>query len=335
MELLRIVAIVLVMIVHASFLAIGVPTKTEAMSMPIPTFTRFLFQSISIVCVNVFVLISGWYGIKVKLNKILSLIFQTLFFSIFVYMVFLMYDFEKYKSFDYIGTIFLLHSNDYWFIKAYIGLFLLSPLLNSFISNSTEKQLRYFLLSFYLFQTIYGWLSIFGAQWFEGGYSAISFVGLYMLARYLRLYPIENLERNAKLYFILFFAIVLFQTVLAFCITCMGFSIAGRLFTYTNPVVILESVCLMLAFSKLKFQVKIINWIASSCLAIYLLHANELFLRPYYGKMIRTWFMKETTIDFWIYTISLMTVLFVTAILIDKVRLYIWNTLSRKISSDS
>lgn len=40
-ELLRIVAMILVMIVHASFLAIGVPQTIDAVSLPISTFTRF------------------------------------------------------------------------------------------------------------------------------------------------------------------------------------------------------------------------------------------------------------------------------------------------------
>jgi surface polysaccharide O-acyltransferase-like enzyme len=58
-ELLRIVAMILVMVVHASFLAIGVPQTIDAISLPIPTYYSFFVEAVSVVCVNVFILISG------------------------------------------------------------------------------------------------------------------------------------------------------------------------------------------------------------------------------------------------------------------------------------
>jgi hypothetical protein len=328
-ELLRIVAMILVMVVHASFLAIGVPQTRDAISLPIPTYTRFFIEAVSVVCVNVFILISGWYGINIKMHKLHGLIFQVLFFSCLIYGAFLIYDSKTYSNFDSFGTVFLIHSTDYWFIKSYLLLLLLSPVLNTFISNSSERQLCYFLLLFYLFQTIYGWLSIYGAQEFEGGYSALSFIGLYMLARYLHLYPVKRLDNTTSVNFVLFFIIALFLAIVAFVVTYLGYPISGRLFTYTNPLVILESLFLLFAFCKIKLRSKAINWIASSCLAVYLLHANELFLRTYYGKIIKYWFLNENTFYFWIYTIGFMSILFISAILIDKVRIWLWKIISK------
>jgi hypothetical protein len=330
MELLRIVAMLLVMIVHASFLAVGVPKCNEAVCNPISTLSRFFSESLSVVCVNVFVLLSGWYGIKIKKNKILELIFQVLFFSVLVYCSFLLFDFKTYFNVDKAGTVLLIHSDDYWFIKSYLGLCIFAPLINSFIERSSEKQLRNIIIVFYLFQTIYGWLFINGADWFGGGYSAVSFVGLYMLARYVRLYLLKYTDFTWKKYLCCFFIIAIFQTILAFAVTYLGLPIAGRLFTYTNPFVIIESLCLLLAFNKMKFQSSLINWIATSCLAVYLLHANELFLRPYYGMIIHNWFINDNTLYFLIHTIFFISLLFLLAILIDKVRIYIWNQINRK-----
>ena len=55
-ELLRIIAMILVMVVHASFKSIGAPTLEDINSDSIGTFLRFLSESLSIICVNVFVL---------------------------------------------------------------------------------------------------------------------------------------------------------------------------------------------------------------------------------------------------------------------------------------
>ena len=74
-----------------------------------------------------------------------------------------------------------------------MGLYLFAPVINSFIENASKKQVQIFLISFYLFQTVYAWISPNGAAFFQTGYSSISFIGLYMLARYIRL-SFTNLE---------------------------------------------------------------------------------------------------------------------------------------------
>ena len=83
------------------------------------------------------------------------------------------------------GCLVLLKWN--WFIKAYMGLYILSPILNAFVNNTEKKTFKNVLISFFVFQTIYSWISD-GAVFFENGYSTISFIGLYLLARYTKIY---------------------------------------------------------------------------------------------------------------------------------------------------
>ena len=81
--------------------------------------------------------------------------------------------------------LMLTESN--WFIKSYICLYILAPILNAFTDTISQKLFRNTLLAFYIFQSVYGWLSH-GAVFLVHGYSAMSFVGLYLLARYIRVY---------------------------------------------------------------------------------------------------------------------------------------------------
>lgn len=158
-------------------------------------------------------------------------------------------------------------------------------MINNFIENSQEKDLRIFIIAFYLIQTIYAWLSINGAGDFVGGYSALSFIGLYTLARYVKTILGKPFFKNWSFrnFFTVFITIAIAQTVIAFGVTKYGLPVAGRLFTYTNPLVIIQALALVLAFTKIgTFYNRTINWISSSCLAVYLLHANELVLREYY-----------------------------------------------------
>ena len=78
-----------------------------------------------------------------------------------------------------------------WFIKAYLGLYIIAPVLNAFVNNAEKKAFQKVLLSFFIFQTAYSWISG-GAVFFEGGYSTMSFIGLYLLARYVKLHQFSK-----------------------------------------------------------------------------------------------------------------------------------------------
>ena len=190
-ELLRITAMFLVLVVHADFWALGGPVSSDFSSNPWNAVTRTVIESISIVCVNVFVMISGWFGIKPSLRSLSNFVFQCAFFLIGIYAVMILTGHALLTSQGILGSLCLLHWN--WFIKAYIGLYILSPLINAFLEKSTKRQLELFLVFFYIFQTVWGW-PFGGADFVKSGYSPFSFIGLYILARYLHLYGNKLLQ---------------------------------------------------------------------------------------------------------------------------------------------
>ncbi len=61
-ELLRIFAMLMVLGLHANFAALHVPDAYSILTFS--GIGRVLCQSLCIVAVNVFVMISGWFGIK-------------------------------------------------------------------------------------------------------------------------------------------------------------------------------------------------------------------------------------------------------------------------------
>ena len=330
MELLRILAMFLVMVVHASFLALGVPTTADCHSNLAGSVAIFMVQSISVVCVNVFVLLSGWFGVHFKTKKILGLFFQAFYFAALILIALLLVGpQENSMNISCLGTLLMLDGNDYWFIKAYIGLCFLSIFMNAFIEQANEIRLRWVVVLFFIFQTIYGWLSIDGTSWLAGGYSAVSFVGLYLLGRYVRLYRKNWADKEWYIYLTLFFSIAIFQGMLAESVTYMGLPIAGRLFTYTNPLVIIQSLSLLLLFNKIHIQCSWINWVAASCVAVYLLHANELVLRTYYAPFIHRLNENYSTLQFILLSFFFMVMIFAVAVLLDQPRKWIWTKISR------
>ncbi len=268
-ELLRIVAMFLVLVVHADFLALNIPTHDEMATEPLSSTVRLFMQSISIVCANVFVLISGWFGIRPSVKGVCKFLFQCFFFLLGAYVFFYFYNGTR-LSFDY-----LFMKGDYWFVKSYIGLLIVAPLMNAFIERATKKQLMVWLICFYVFQSIYGGFVSHGADFFMGGYSTISFMGLYVLARYVRLYPPSF---KATTYIGIYFIIAVCMTFLSVMLykyignPDIVEKLVGKLVAcYTNPLTVLASLCLLLAFSKMQFHSKFINWMAASSFAVYLL----------------------------------------------------------------
>lgn len=84
-ELLRVIAMFLVLIVHSDFFSLGAPSKLDIQNNFLDSSLRVFFQSLSIACVDIFVVISGWFGIRPKVKGLLSYIFQCLFFLIGIY----------------------------------------------------------------------------------------------------------------------------------------------------------------------------------------------------------------------------------------------------------
>ncbi len=137
-ELLRIISMLLVLIIHANFVSIDCPNIDDIEASPTSSFLRILVQSLSLVCVNLFVLISGYFGINPKLKSISNLIFQIVFFRIIV-LLFILGIGISHISMSQISCIIPGYRD--WFVMSYLLLILFSPLINSYISNVTSKHL--------------------------------------------------------------------------------------------------------------------------------------------------------------------------------------------------
>lgn len=327
MELLRITAMLLVMIVHANFRALPLPTAQEILAEPVSKFFMFFTEAVSVIAVNLFVLMSGWFGIRPKALRLGELLFQVFFFGLFAIFACYLWAPERLLNTAVDGSMWsrllLLGERDYWFVKAYVALYIFAPVLNTFIEKASKQQFATLLIAFYTFQSIFGWL--FNAtKWIESGYSALSFMGLYMLARYMRLYPIKLWQKSKWFDAMVYGGYVLILAVAMFYIKRMGLK-GGMLYFYSCPLLIVGAMHFMLFFSKLPpFKSKVINWIAISAFSIYLTQSSS-FIGIFYDKVILNWFKTEPTFTFIAYTAIFIVVVFMASILVDKVRILLWN----------
>lgn len=317
-ELLRIVSMLLVVVTHVNFYSLGWPQPSDLSIAPKETVVKLFFESLSICCVNVFVLISGWFRLKPSASKFFNLLFQCFFFSFGLLLVaFISKDYQIGTLYSEIKRSLLLR--DYWFITSYILLILLSPVLNAFVDNTSKKTHLSVVCCFFLYQTIYGWFI--KANGINSGYSTISFIGLYLLAQFIKKYLFRATQLKSSLYFLAFFICCILNTLICIIMLKTGRGIQ-RFFYYTNPLVILSSVLLILAFSKIELYNKTINYIASSALAVYLFHQNH-FVSDDFKRMSLCIYLNNDVLHYFLKIILFVISVFVISVIIDQIRKFL------------
>ena len=333
-ELLRIVAMFLVMVLHTLFIAIGTPSQSQCLFAPGNAIARLFFQSLAIVAVDVFVLISGWFGIKPTLKKLLSLFFQVFFFTITILIVF---GFIRGFGNISIGSMLksLMITKGYWFIKSYICLFILSPVLNLFAEKADKRTFSIVLICFFAFQTIYGWTD--SAPEFSYGCSVVSFAGLYLLARYLRLYPVRLQSKRGLCLLVylalsLLLAFIVWELIIQDFYTKHSVSVA---FSYINPLVVISSLALFFTFVNTEVpHSKTINWVATSVFAVYIIHVNG-FIFGYFKDAVRYIYSNYPVVARGLLILLFLVAVFIICVLLDKIRIAVWRVVEKLFTKEA
>lgn len=325
-ELLRNLAMFMVLMIHANFISLPRPLNEELVAAPFATTFRYFIESLGIVCVNVFVLISGWFRVNASLKHVLGFVFQVLFFWIGGYVACLL---VGRAEFSYNGVLecFALTKWD-WFIKAYAVLLIISPILNAFVDKASEKQFRDVLVAFFLFQFTYGWIG--GAErFFVNGYGPLSFIGLYLLAQYIR----RTTAKREKTPFsfpkwvdlLIFFILAIINTIFSLAFLKAGLSVNHILYAYSSPLVTIGALYLLLFFSKLEVkQNRVINLLGASSFAVYLLH-SQVDVRLLFTKAIVKMDATFDGLSVVVVIFLFLVVVYLISVLVDQLRIVLWN----------
>lgn len=330
MELLRIVAMFFVLIVHADFFSLGAPSAGEMRTAPWTSAAALFIEYAAIVCVNLFVLISGYFSIVWKIRSFAGFVFQCLFFFLGIWVLMTFSGLAPFSARDLAACFGLMENN--WFVKAYVGLYLLAPVLNAFVERSTKRELALFILLFYLFQFSYGLLFVKAMSDFQHGYSVLSFVGLYFIGRYIRLHGGRWCGLKRGFYPAVYLGTVVLATV---TVMALGLLLPGNRFlmsaamsvfaAYNGPTAMLCSVALFLYFTRLKFHSRAINRIAGSAFAVYLLHTSSLIIPRYKQAVL---FLRDEIsppLLFGAAVLAFAVAVFAVAVVADRLRIFCWN----------
>lgn len=321
-ELLRLVAMFMVLLLHANYISFGSPSAEDVHNHLFSSFGRILAEQLCIVAVNVYVLISGWFGIKPKTSSFIGLLTQIFTYSFIILLGWIIYEKPKLHFYDLAEVLVI--GKQYWFVVSYLLLYLISPILNSFATTTPKETYKKVLIAYFSFEFVYGWFA--GDGGFSGGYSTLSFIGLYLLARYLRFYGEEVLNRKKRFYLCIYlFTSLAVAGWTVFQLYTFGVVFFFSYIDYNCPFVILASVMLFLAFLKLKFRNSIINYFSTSALSVYLIHVNP-HLWGTYQSTVRKLYYTFEGVGGILYVLLMLLSFFFICLVVDKIRIRLTPT---------
>lgn len=289
-ELLRIVAMLMIISLH--YLVKGgaaLPFPFAAKENPVGVFA-WLIEAFCIVAVNCYVLITGYFCVESawKPGRVVSLLAQVLFYSLFIPCVLLLAGNEAAAGmglYDWINCAFPIGAEHYWFATAYLLLYLFSPFLAAGIRQMKKRQLQIvtvLLLCFFsLEKTIVPVAFATDRQGYDFGW----FLCLFVVAGYIRMYGIPWLEKRthaAAAYVVsclLIWGAALLSNALGGSIDALSYY-ADMPYTYNHLLCLAGAVSLFYVFKNLQFEegrlTAAIRKLAPYTFGVYLLHEHNL-----------------------------------------------------------
>lgn len=238
--------------------------------------SQVLVNSIGNAGVTCFILISGYFGIRFDLKKLIRLDLMIIFFTLLGTIAV-----GNFSVKTLIKACIPVISRQYWFITCYFALCILAPFLNQIPERLSQAQFRNLLLVLLLLFSVIPTVTTYDIMQ-DAGKGLAHFVMIYLLGRYLALYHGTLAYRKGHLGLG-----ILLSTVLIFALDGMlTFLHDGTVYnTFSRDcslLIIASSVFIVLCFSQMHFTNRIVNRVAGDVLAVYVLDS---FIRTLLGRV--------------------------------------------------
>ncbi len=337
MELLRIISMYMVIMYHYTYRS---EFLTDiSLHMEAGAYIAWMVKGLPAVAVNCYVLLSGYFLVEsqFKAGRVFYLIAQVLFYTVSISVLALLAGIVSLGDFttqDFLMELFPIQRQHYWFLSAYMLLYVLSPILAAGVKTLTKKQLQVaigLLLGFLCVEKsilpVTGGLA-------GNGFSATWFICLFLVAAYVRLYGLEFLKK--PLWCVALFGGGLCLAFAENMALALVFEKTGRLkhligmsYEYNHIFGFLSSLGffgLFLYHVKIKegFVSRLLCKIGPCTLGVYLLH-EHVFIKYLWPKWLGLGKVTEP-VAFLFSILGACAVVFVIGILVDWLRSLLFET---------
>jgi len=315
----------MVVCVHIDGASLGLPDAPGLEACTPRDWWRLTVESFAIIGVNCFTMISGYFGIRLKVKAVVGYLYQCMFYALIVAAGVCILLPHHYPL-SYLGESWMvLTHTDLWYVPAYFLLMLLAPLLNAGVEALSRRHFTLVLGAFTLFTLWAGWW--WGGTFNPTGYTISQLIFVYLIGRYVRLYLPERHGTGpaikSGICYLLFSLLILASAL---------WLPSSKAFAYNSPAVLGSTVSLFLMFRSLCFQSRFINYVARSAFAVYLIHKSPgvwiHLMRPGVVFLYKTLPLPLFTLA----ALGIMLGIYAIAMAVDPLRRGSWILLSRAAS---
>ncbi len=264
-------------------------------------------------CVDGFVFISGYYGLKFRPSKVLGL-YGTAIFSGAIILA-LLYLFDLYTFEATMKTVLFVRHRlcNAWFVSAYLFLMLLAPFIDAALERLPNRLLPSVLLPFALLT--FGWsfgvgLPVVGPLLPNtaglGAYTGLTLLSVYVTARLCRRFDVMRFFTWKRACVVL--------PLLWFC-TAIGFG------EYSSPFAVALCGVMFYVFKACPWPTwcgRVALLLGPSMFAVYLLHTNEIGFPAI--KHLEACFIGQYGLNSYLGVFITALLIFVACILVDSLR---------------
>jgi len=284
-DLLRMVAMLLVVVLHVLGQG-GVLAHTWAYSGQY--LIGWYLEYAAFCSVNLFALISGYVGVrsKCRASNLAVLWLQVFLYSFGIAAVVAIFRPELCSGADLIEYAFPVITRKYWYFSAYFSLFLFMPLLNAGINALSKQTLRRVIVAMILVFSVAssaGKEASHDAFTLVSGYTGLWLMVMYAVGAYIGKYGMWEKVPQAALLGI-FFGCAAVSLGLRCLVLRISSTVSEPYYlkfvaTFNSPLVVLESIALLLFFARLRFGAfagKLIAFFAPAAFGVYIIHVHPI-----------------------------------------------------------
>lgn len=280
--------------------------------------------------VNIFVLISGWFGIHTTPKKIFNFALMCVFYGVFTYCLSLGIG-NTFSMKNLAMSIMPFSFSNWWFANAYFFLMLLAPLFNKAIEYMSKREFVWVLCALTLINSYYGFACHQEINRLGDTFMQVMFA--YFIGRYLALHVHVNNDKLRKWSAI--FTIVsvgLYAFVWILNDNCLHIVNSFTFLLRNNPWSMLNSIAIFLFFTTLQFENKSINWLAKGVFSVYLVH-ESVWITEYWHQGLITIYDTNTPGLAWLIVTGLFCVYFVAVLCFDHLRACITEPITKRMET--
>ena len=260
--------------------------------------------------VDIFILITGYFQVNKKFSfkKVISLYAQIWFYSVSIEIIAMITN-PGYKF--NIRSIFPILTCRYWFMNAYLLMYILSPFLNKIMNTAKKETMN---------KAIKVILAVLTVSTFSFMNKVIGviflFLAAYMLGAYIKLYDIRILkdkpQKDIIIYALSAWIILLFMKVIYQ--KCYPRIICDD--SERSIINVILAVLIFYVFKNMKMKKNcIINYLGKCSLAVYLFHEQ-----PIVKEILWNIFKDIGRVNTFLYIIFIVTAIWMVTITMEEIR---------------